>query len=302
MKLFTLLCLAFSPLSLLAIDCNRPDLAQRAQAIQYQAGEFERTARAERHYAQLIYYSNEVQTVAGGFLQRINAGVSCDVLRQDVATFQNGFAEFARRHAGVQSHHPNFAIADIFRLLEGQVRDLPQAFVVAIAALGDIVITPPEGTHSAGGAICPGGYSLVGGAADCGGGRCFGNQFVCGVTVAASAVSGVGVVTDISITPEGTHYPGGVPCPAGYSAFGSVADCGGGRCLGNQLLCKRVVPASALAPGETVITGFWMTPPGSHVPGGGGCPAGYSAIGGMADCGGAVCVGNQLICVKRDRL
>jgi hypothetical protein len=101
----------------------------------------------------------------------------------------------------------------------------------------DVKMTP-EGTHVVGGIPCPPNYQRVGFAADCGGGTCYGNQNVCALVAPAFALPpGQSYVKAAWITPENSHIVGGGGCPSGYSMVGSFADCGYGRCYGNQNVC-----------------------------------------------------------------
>lgn len=186
--------------------------------------------------------------------------------------------------------------------------------------LVDLVISA-ENAHQPGGAPCPPAYDKIGSVADCGNGNCYGNQSICArhippnhIDMLMSSVgtapngrhtfqvpdvngppiemSKVAVIDSITITPENSHIPGGRPCENGYVKIGSFADCGAGNCYGNQNVCVKWQPFN----GVNGIRQFMMTPENAHVPGM-NCPAGQR-IGTVADCGNAICKGNQAFCVQ----
>lgn len=169
------------------------------------------------------------------------------------------------------------------------------------------VQSTPEATHQVGGLPCPAGTAPIASVADCSGSNgvtCFGNLVFCAVAAKITNDPNQLVTLDIAMTPEGTHQVGGVPCAAGYAQFGGFPDCNVSNCYGNQLICARQVPLSAVKPGDNVVTAFSITPENAHVVGGPPCPAGQTAIGSTADCGlahgtGHDCFGNQLFCVAK---
>ena len=167
-----------------------------------------------------------------------------------------------------------------------------------IEVITGLTITP-ENTHSYNVPPCGTGYTLITASADCGNANCYGNQAVCEESIPEPVEAGVAVITAITMTPEGTHLVGGGPCGTGFTTVASFADCGGTTCSGDQRVCIETVPAAS---GITVYTALYMTPEGTHVDGGGGCPSGFSEIGAIKDCGYAVCIGDQVICGKTSTL
>lgn len=151
----------------------------------------------------------------------------------------------------------------------------------------DIYITR-EGAHVVGGGGCNSGYKQVGSFADCGGGRCFGNQLLC-----AKYLTDSQKVTDFYITRENAHIVSGPACNSGYEKSGSIADCGNARCYGNQLLCVKKSTSSS------GIKDVRMTAEGTHVVGGIACTYNYVKIGSAADCGSGRCFGNQNVCAQK---
>ncbi len=150
----------------------------------------------------------------------------------------------------------------------------------------DVYVTT-EGLHIVGGPGCNVGYISRGTLADCGGGGCQGNQQIC-VKYDTSTTS---TIHDATVTTEGAHIVGGPACSAGYTSGGTIADCGGGGCQGNQKICRSLLAGSGLKD-------MYITTEGLHLVGGPGCNAGYTARGTIADCGAGGCQGNQQICVK----
>ena len=155
----------------------------------------------------------------------------------------------------------------------------------------------PEGQHIVGGGGCSNGYHPAGEVADANLGKIHGDQIMCTNTQEISSVNTV--ISDIYLTPGGSHPISGYSCPAGYTWVGGVTDCEGQDCLGNQILCAEYVP---VASATRLVTDFYVTPEGLHIVGGPGCDAGYTPVGDVADCGGASsqsqCKGNQNFCVK----
>lgn len=155
----------------------------------------------------------------------------------------------------------------------------------------------PEGTHQPGGLPCKSGYEQIGSFADCGGAICNGNQNVCVKTAKIESLKdSAEIVAELSMTPEGAHASGGVSCPSGFKTVMSVADCGGGTCSGNQVLCQRKITKKKAESGKRYLKAVAMTAEGTH--GSAGCQSGYAQIGTAADCGGGTCSGNQSVCVQ----
>ena len=172
-------------------------------------------------------------------------------------------------------------------LLAGAVHANP-----TIRAITDVQITP-ENTHVPGGIPVPYDYEFLGSASDCGGGRCYGNQLIS--THSTRINNGDVAVVDIVVTPPNQHVPGGPGCPQGYEFAGSFADCGAGRCQGNQQFCVRKANINLTA--MSAITDVYVSPEGWHSDAH-QCPRAYRRVGMITDCGGARCFGNQFVCVK----
>ncbi len=105
-------------------------------------------------------------------------------------------------------------------------------------------------------------------------------------------------------TPEGTKKVGGLPCPEGYETTGSLGECSGNgtvSCFGNLVFCRKATTLE-LDPKVSVLTDLTMTPQNTHIVGGIACPAPSVQVGGVPDCGGGKCFGNQLICATRKNL
>ncbi len=168
----------------------------------------------------------------------------------------------------------------------------------------------PEGSHVAGGIACPAGLAPIGSVADCSGSSgvtCFGNLVFCAAINKISDSAAQLVTVDITMTPEGTHQPGGIACAAGYAQFGGIPDCGTSSCYGNQIFCVKQVPLNTLTGGDQIVTDFAFGAESAHVVGGVACASGYASIGSTADCGnasnqGGNCNGNQMFCLQKTAL
>ena len=151
----------------------------------------------------------------------------------------------------------------------------------------DVIITQ-ENAHVVGGPACPQGFDSRGTLADCGGGKCNGNQRLC-----AKRSSSEQQISDIILTGEGAHTIGSA-CPQGFDSRGTLADCGGGKCNGNQRICTSRTNT------QWQILDVLLTQENAHVVGGPACPSGYIVQGSLADCGAGRCFGNQKLCVKKE--
>jgi hypothetical protein len=103
------------------------------------------------------------------------------------------------------------------------------------------------------------------------------------------------IVSDFVLT--GFHNTGAQTCPTGYSNIGSIVDCRGGYCGGNQTFCAQLASPTVAT---RFVTDFYLTPEGKRAASGSAlCSAGYTSIGEVADCGGGICGGVQQICVRK---
>jgi hypothetical protein len=165
----------------------------------------------------------------------------------------------------------------------------------SISAFTELSVSQ-EGLHIVGGPGCGNKYE-DGGIADAGNGKIQGNQIFCSLT---QKVSGdASVIENIMITPGGGHIVGGPGCPSGYDSLGTITDCTGATCYGNQNVC---VLYGTLNTASQVVTSFYLTPESEHIDAGPGCSPGYTQVGNSADCGGGKCGGNQDYCVQYSNL
>jgi hypothetical protein len=109
----------------------------------------------------------------------------------------------------------------------------------------------------------------------------------------------VTAVTGFNFSPgDGTHSPSLTACSSGTS-IAQIADCGGGECSGLENACEATASFND-APGSNtppVFADFLITATGMGIVGGPGCPANYSLVAEIADCGTqASCYGNQEFC------
>lgn len=155
----------------------------------------------------------------------------------------------------------------------------------------------PEGQHASSPACPDGAPADEGSFADCGGGRCSGNQRLCLNFVENDFVKpSDNVLVDLYVTPENGSRTA-VTCPAGYESAGTAQNCNNGTCLGQQTFCALYQPRSALVSRGKFIAaaGFRLT--SKPAIGGGGCRTGYEQKGSVADCRFGKCFGNQPLCV-----
>jgi len=168
----------------------------------------------------------------------------------------------------------------------------------AIRVMTNFYITP-ENSHIVGGNVPPG-WTPRGSFADCGMGNCFGNQVISIFQVDLNhPADGTVVMQNLWMTPENTHVPGGGGVFPGWGFLGSLADCGLGRCFGNQIFQGTFRYWNQVAPGEKLIHSVYVSAENAHVAGGGGCPANWEFVGSAADCGNGRCFGNQVVCVYK---
>ncbi len=171
-----------------------------------------------------------------------------------------------------------------------------------LVAVLDVKASLPEGSHIAGGGDCPGNYVAIGSFADCGGGTCNGNQKVCVLTAKVAKVPVDGsILTALTISAENAHVVDGTPCAAGFEQFLTLADCGQGSCLGNQIFCKQLTSVGSLKSTTSVVTAISITPENTHQAGGTACNDGFAVVGTAADCGLGSCIGSQTICAKAEK-
>lgn len=110
-------------------------------------------------------------------------------------------------------------------------------------------------------------------------------------------------ITAFQMTPQGTHIPGGLPATeSGFSSFGSFADCGnawgeGIGCMGNQPIYAKYQRIQSQNDATPVIVAFHVTEEGAHQDSP-TFPAGNCVFGSIADCGGSVCAGSQILSFK----
>lgn len=159
--------------------------------------------------------------------------------------------------------------------------------LTVLATAYDGSVSAPAGAQVG----CPVGTSVVGSVANPLGSppRFYGSRFVCAARSNVTAMSQV--YADITVTPPGLH--GMASCPAEYTPVGSVMDCGNNICMGEQLICAKIVSASATT---RYVTNFYVTQPGVHAPTGAGCSDGAIAFASTVDCGGNSCSGYQTFC------
>lgn len=114
----------------------------------------------------------------------------------------------------------------------------------------------------------------------------------------ALTVGGAGTpLTSLTVSANNAHIVGGGGCASGSTQVGMIADAGGSDpTYGNNLYGDQVF-CSASSSSTQYITNISITAGGAHVPGGMGCPTGYTAIGSFTDCTGGSCSGDQLVCV-----
>jgi hypothetical protein len=174
----------------------------------------------------------------------------------------------------------------------------PSAIVTAVSvpAVTAFSVTP-ENTHAVVPTPLTTGYTRRGNWADCGLARCNGNQYLDAKSLLIAPTDTTPVATSFYISPENAHINGGPGIPFGSQLLGSLADCGGGNCGGNQLVAATFQPWTNVPKGAVYLQDVTVTN-GTHTVGGQSCPNGYSSAGTIADCSGGNCSGNQKFCVK----
>ena len=94
-----------------------------------------------------------------------------------------------------------------------------------------------KGTPVISSKICPEGFSVVEGFADCGNAWCYGNQYLCVKMGKIQDFLNKEVVADFMVTDVSKHIT--ATCPEGYSKIGDIADCGYAKCYGSQAVCAK---------------------------------------------------------------
>jgi len=122
------------------------------------------------------------------------------------------------------------------------------------------------------------------------------------LSVQVGGSSGVSVIVNMTMTPEGTHQVGGLGLPAGFTVAGSVADADNNIIYGDQLFYTQTQDTSLAT---TVVSDIQVTQQGLNIPNGPACPdPSYLKIGTVGDWKGQYVFGqfvgmsgSQSVCV-----
>ena len=175
---------------------------------------------------------------------------------------------------------PSFAESALIRVYDavGLTSDVTLNSTVTTASSSSGTMTAMTLVSDSG--SCPSGTNTVGEVT---------STFVC-AAFSATATSSTMTIKAVYVSASGSHSSS-VTCPSGYSAVGSIPDCGGGTCSGVQSVCAKYALGTSSA-----VKNFSVTQYGLHSGSGPGCSVGYAAAS-TVDCGGESCSGYQQFCV-----
>lgn len=125
------------------------------------------------------------------------------------------------------------------------------------------------------------------------------NQFNPTITSTPTVTFGTAnnvVITSVTLSAGGSHVVGGGGCLAPAQQIGLFADCTGGFCSGDQVLCATENTLATVAQtAGAVVNSLSLSAEGQHSPTAPLCPSG-TPIGTITDCGGGTCSGLQSLC------